>query len=110
MDSHLLVALRLEGVSWLQWTGIVMSLAGVGWFLLEAQSANPSSRLVRRLALLARRPISCFGNALTLVAALLFAIDGIVIRPWARDYSPPELMCYTLIIGTLALARSGFRR
>lgn len=36
-----LVALRLERVSWLQWTGILMSLAGVGWFLLEAQSANP---------------------------------------------------------------------
>ena len=38
-----LVALRLDRVSWLQWIGIVMSLAGVGWFLLEAQSGNPSS-------------------------------------------------------------------
>ena len=41
-----LVALQLERVSWLQWIGVVMSLAGVGWFLLAAQSANPGFLLV----------------------------------------------------------------
>jgi drug/metabolite transporter (DMT)-like permease len=98
-----LVALRLERVSWLQWTGIMMSLAGVGWFLLEAQSANPSSAPGAALT-----PTDIlFGNALTLVAALLFAVYGIVNRPLGARYSPPELMCYTLIIGTLALAPFG---
>ena len=98
-----LVALRLERVSWLQWTGIVMSLAGVGWFLLEAQSANPSSAPGAALT-----PTDIlFGNALTLIAALLFAIYGIVSRPLGARYSPPELMCCTLIIGTLALAPFG---
>ena len=98
-----LVALRLDRVSWLQWIGIVMSLAGVGWFLLEAQSANPSSAPGAALT-----PTDIlFGNALTLVAALLFAIYGIVNRPLGARYSPPELMCYTLIIGTFALAPFG---
>jgi drug/metabolite transporter (DMT)-like permease len=98
-----LVALRLERVSWVQWTVIVISLAGVGWFLLEAQSANPSSAPGAALTPTA----ILFGNALTLVAALLFAIYGIVNQPLGARYSPPELMCYTLIIGTLALAPFG---
>jgi drug/metabolite transporter (DMT)-like permease len=98
-----LVMLRLERVSWLQWLGIVMSLAGVGWFLFEAQSAHPSSAPGAALT-----PTDIlFGNTLTLVAALLFAVYGIVNRPLGARYSPPELMCYTLIIGTLALAPFG---
>jgi drug/metabolite transporter (DMT)-like permease len=98
-----LVALRLERVSWLQWAGIIISLGGVAWFLLEAQSAHPSSAPGATLT-----PTDILlGNALTLVAALLFAIYGIVNRPLGARYSPPELMCYTLIIGTLALAPFG---
>jgi drug/metabolite transporter (DMT)-like permease len=93
-------ALRLECVSWFQWIGIVMSLAGVAWFLLEAQAAHPSSTPG---AVLTPGDI-VFGNALTLIAALLFAVYGIVNRSLGARYSPPELMCYTLLIETLALA------
>jgi drug/metabolite transporter (DMT)-like permease len=98
-----LVALRLERVSLLQWIGITISLAGVAWFLLEAQSAHPSFAPGVPLT----QADVVFGNGLTLVAAPLFAICGIVNRPLGARYSPPELMCYTLIIGTLALAPFG---
>jgi drug/metabolite transporter (DMT)-like permease len=47
------------------------------------------------------------GNALSLGAALLFALYGVANKRLGRRYSPPELMCYTLIIGTLALAPVG---
>ncbi len=98
-----LVALRLDRVSWLQWTGIIISLAGVVWFLLEAQSAQTSHAPGVTLS-----PADVLlGNSLTLIAALLFAVYGIVNRPLGARYSPPELMCYTLIIGTLALAPFG---
>jgi drug/metabolite transporter (DMT)-like permease len=109
--AMVLVALRLDRVSWLQWVGIVISLGGVAWFLLEAQSANPGSTPGPTPGSTPGAPLTptdiLFGNALTLVAALLFAIYGIVNRPLGVRYSPPELMCYTLIIGTLALAPFG---
>jgi drug/metabolite transporter (DMT)-like permease len=75
-----LVALRLERVSWLQWIGSMISLGGVAWFLLEAQSVNSGSTPGATLS-----PTDIvFGNALTLVAALLFAIYGIVNRPLGK--------------------------
>jgi drug/metabolite transporter (DMT)-like permease len=98
-----LVVLRLDRISPWQWIGIAVSLAGVAWFLLAAQSVQQS--LAPGVALTPKDIL--LGNVLTLIAALLFAIYGIVNRPLGARFSPPELMCYTLIIGTIALAPLG---
>jgi drug/metabolite transporter (DMT)-like permease len=87
----------------LQWAGILVSLGGVGWFLLAAHSHQ--SALASDRALTARDLL--FGNLLTLAAAALFALYGVTNKRLAPRYSPPELMCYTLLIGTLALAPFG---
>lgn len=99
----LLAMFRIERVHPVQWVGIVVSLAGVAWFLLGARS--------HAAELAGSRPLSgadiLLGNALSLGAAALFATYGIVNKRLAPQYSPAELMCYTLCIGTLALAPFG---
>ncbi|WIG57363.1 MAG: hypothetical protein OJF49_000107 [Ktedonobacterales bacterium] len=97
------VLLKAERFHPLQWVGILVSLAGVGWFLTIGnahQSELPLDHALSTSDLL-------LGNGLTLVAAALFALYGIVNKRLAPRYSPPELMCYTLIVGTVALAPFG---
>ena len=99
----LLAVFRIERVHPVQWAGILVSLGGVAWFLLAARSHSselPGSQPLTAADLL-------LGNALSLGAAALFAVYGIVNKRLAPQYSPPELMCYTLCIGTLALAPFG---
>lgn len=47
------------------------------------------------------------GNLLSLAAGALFALYGVTNKRLASRYSPPELMCYPLLVGTLALAPFG---
>jgi drug/metabolite transporter (DMT)-like permease len=47
------------------------------------------------------------GDILLCIGSGLFAIYGIVNKRLTTRYSPPELMCYTLLIGTLALTPFG---
>lgn len=102
-SAVILVVLRAERVHWLQWVGIAISLVGVSWFLLAAVA--PSSRLAHDQTLSPGDLL--LGNALTLTAAVLFALYGVVNKRLGATYSPPELMCYTLLVGTLALAPLG---
>lgn len=95
--------LRIERIAPLQWLGIVVSLGGVAWFLVSGTSHR--SELPADHALTATDLL--LGNALTLGAAVLFALYGIANKRLAPRYSPPELMCYTLLIGTIALAPFG---
>jgi drug/metabolite transporter (DMT)-like permease len=99
----LVAALRTERVHPMQWLGVAVSLVGAGWFLLVAHGAGqeiaPGHVLTASDQLL--------GDLLTLGAAALFAGYGVVNRQLARRYSPPELMCYTLLVGTIALAPFG---
>lgn len=95
--------LRIERITPLQWLGIFVSLGGVAWFLVSGTSHR--SELPTDHALTAGDLL--LGNALTLGAAVLFALYGIVNKRLAPRYSPPELMCYTLLIGTAALAPFG---
>lgn len=99
-SALILAALRIERVAPLQWLGSVVSLGGVAWFLLAAANQAPEVTLGQRLT----PGDMALGGALSLAAAALFAVYGIVNKRLAPHYSPPELMCYTLLIGTLALA------
>jgi drug/metabolite transporter (DMT)-like permease len=99
----LVASVRTERVHPLQWVGIGVSLLGTLWFLQAARSARPE--LAPGHVLGAGDQV--LGDLLSLGAAVLFAIYGVVNRRLARAYSPPELMCYTLLVGTVALAPFG---
>ncbi|HEX5571553.1 MAG TPA: DMT family transporter [Ktedonobacterales bacterium] len=98
----LLALLRVERIRGLQWVGILVSLAGVVWFLLAHPASGEQS---------VGHPLTpsgiILGDILLCIGAGLFAIYGIVNKRLTIRYSPPELMCYTLLIGTLALAPFG---
>jgi len=102
-SALILAALRIERVALLQWLGIAVSLGGVVWFLLAASSQPSEVTLGHRLT----PNDMLLGGALSLGAAAFFAVYGIVNKRLAPYYSPPELMCYTLLVGTLALAPAG---
>lgn len=98
-----LAVLRIERIHAIQWLGILLSFCGVAWFLLAGGSH--SSELASDRALTSAEML--LGDTLTIVAAGLFALYGVVNKRLTTRYSPPELMCYTLLIGTLALAPFG---
>lgn len=99
----IIAVLRIERVHAAQWGGILLSLIGVAGFLLAAQSHT--SELAQDQHLTTADLI--LGNVLSLGAAALFALYGVTNKRLAARYSPPELMCYTLLVGTLALAPFG---
>lgn len=102
-SAVLLAVFRIERVHPVQWAGILVSLVGVAWFLLAAPPH--SSEGVGGVPLSAADML--LGDVLSLGAALLFAVYGIVNKRLAPQYSSAELMCYTLCIGTVALAPFG---
>jgi drug/metabolite transporter (DMT)-like permease len=93
-STVLLAVLRVERVSAVQWAGVCVGLVAVAAFLMLR--APPSNAVAQKQG-------ANLGNALTLGAAGLFAVYGIVNKRLARSYSPPELMCYTLLVGTIVL-------
>lgn len=98
-----LAALRFERIHALQWVGIFLSFLGVAWFLVAGGSH--SSELAADRTLTGGEML--IGDSLTILAAGLFALYGVVNKRLTIRYSPPELMCYTLLVGTLALAPFG---
>jgi drug/metabolite transporter (DMT)-like permease len=97
--SVIIVALlRMERVHPAQWLGIVIGLLGVAWFLSSVHS-QPEVGVGHTLT----QGEILFGDLLTLVGVMLFTLYGIVNKRLAVRYSPPELMCYTLCIGTAVL-------
>jgi drug/metabolite transporter (DMT)-like permease len=102
-SAILLALLRTERVSLLQWSGILLAFAGVALFLFAAggqsQHAGVDSHVTPTTMIL--------GDLLSLGAALSFALYGITNKKLGTRFSPAELMCYTLIVGTLALAPIG---
>lgn len=101
-SAALLALLRIERIRGLQWVGIFVSMVGVVWFLLAHPSAGEQS---------VGHPLTTsgiiLGDILLCIGSGLFALYGIVNKRLTTRYSPPELMCYTLLIGTLALSPSG---
>ncbi len=101
-SAVLLALLRVERIRPWQWVGIIISLCGIAWFLAAARA--PSEAPIDRALTPATIVV---GDALSFAGAGLFALYGVVNKRLATRYSPPELMCYTLLIGTLALAPFG---
>jgi len=101
-SAVLLALLRVERIRAGQWVGIGISLCGIVWFLSAART--PSEAPIDRALTPATIVV---GNALSFAGAGLFALYGVVNKRLAARYSPPELMCYTLLVGTVALAPFG---
>jgi drug/metabolite transporter (DMT)-like permease len=102
-SALLLASLRVEHIHPAQWVGILVSFGGVALFLLTARNHQSEAALGHTLA-----PAEVLlGNVLSFGGAALFALYGVTNKKLATRYSAPELMCYTLIIGTLALAPFG---
>ena len=71
------------------WLGLAIALAGVIVFLADQWGRGGAGDLL--------------GDALSVMAAVSFAIYGIVNRPLVRDYPPETYTAYTLLAGSLPL-------
>jgi drug/metabolite transporter (DMT)-like permease len=71
------------------WVGLAAALVGVVVFLSDRWNSGTTGSLV--------------GDALSIGAAVAFAIYGIVNRPLVRDYPPETYTAYTLLAGGLPL-------
>jgi drug/metabolite transporter (DMT)-like permease len=102
-SAILLALFRTERVRALQWVGILLAFAGVALFLFAAGGHAQHTGV----ASYGTSGTMIIGDLLSLGAALSFALYGITNKKLGARYSPAELMCYTLIIGTLALSPIG---
>lgn len=102
-SAVILQVFGIERIRPMQWLGIVVSLVGVAWFLAAAPASAHHVALERGLT-----PGGIIlGDALSLAGAACFALYGVVNKRLTARYSPAELMCYTLLIGTIALLPFG---
>lgn len=102
-SAFILSALRIERIRPVQWAGIVISLVGVAWFLLASPKTGGEAPMDRALT-----PTGMvIGGLLSFIGAGLFSLYGVVNKRLATRYSPPELMCYTLLVGAVTLAPFG---
>lgn len=100
-SAVLLAALRIERIRFWQWIGIAVSLGGIVWFLSAGHTSG--AKVDRSLT-----PTNILiGDVLSFLAAGLFALYGVVNKRLAKRFSPPELMAYTLLIGTITLLPFG---
>jgi drug/metabolite transporter (DMT)-like permease len=81
------LALRGERPYRLAWVGVAVGLAGVVLFLIDKQGS----------------PGSLVGDALSLGAAVSFALYGLVNRPLVRAYPPETYTAYALLAGAIPL-------
>jgi drug/metabolite transporter (DMT)-like permease len=84
--SLLIVAARGEPTSRAAWAGVAVALAGVALFLSDAQGGG-----------------SWLGNGLSVMAAVSFALYGIVNRPLVRHYPPETVAAFTTLAGAVPL-------
>jgi drug/metabolite transporter (DMT)-like permease len=83
----LFLALRGERPPWWAWVGLAVGLAGVVIFLVDKWGS----------------PGSLLGDALSLGAAVAFALYGVINRPLVRAYPPEAYTAYALLAGTIPL-------
>jgi drug/metabolite transporter (DMT)-like permease len=81
------LALRGERTTRHAWVGLAVGLAGVVVFLADKRGS----------------PGSLVGDALSLGAAVSFALYGLVNRPLVRAYPPETYTAYALLAGTIPL-------
>src|SRR5260370_35695365 len=82
-----LLALRGERTTRHAWVGLAVGLAGVVIFLADKRGS----------------PGSLVGDALSLGAAVSFALYGLINRPLVRAYPPETYTAYALLAGTIPL-------
>ncbi len=100
--SAIILALaRIERIHPIQWAGIVLSFGGIVGFIYLAGTRGGNGAEVGHHVLTTQDLV--LGDLLTLGSVILFALYGIANKRLAKNFAPPELMCYTLIIGTLTL-------
>lgn len=100
--SAIILALaRIERIHPLQWLGIALSFVGIVSFLYLAGTRGGNGAEIGTHVLTTHDLI--IGDLLTLGSVALFALYGIANKRLAVRYDPPELMCYTLLVGTVAL-------
>jgi drug/metabolite transporter (DMT)-like permease len=87
--TMLILAARGERTAARGWVGLVVALVGVMVFLSDRWNTGATGSLV--------------GDALSIGAAVAFAIYGIVNRPLVRAYPPETYTAYTLLAGGLPL-------
>jgi drug/metabolite transporter (DMT)-like permease len=87
--TMLLLALRGERTPARGWAGLALALVGVTIFLADQLGRSADGTLI--------------GAALSLGAAISFAIYGVINRPLVRDYPPETYTAYTLLAGSLPL-------
>lgn len=102
-SAILLAIFRTERVGLVQWLGVLLAFGGVTIFLLAATGHTQHGAADRNLT----SQTILIGDLLTLVAALSFALYGITNKKLGKRFSQAELMCYTLIVGTVALTPIG---
>ena len=102
-SAILLAMFRTERVGLVQWLGVLLAFGGVTIFLLAATGQTAHGAADRNLT----PQTILLGDLLTLVAAVSFALYGITNKKLGQRFSQAELMCYTLIVGTVALTPVG---
>jgi drug/metabolite transporter (DMT)-like permease len=100
-SAIILAVARIERIHPLQWVGIGLSFVGIVSFLYLAGTRGGNGAEIGKHVLTTRDLI--IGDLLTLGSVALFAVYGIANKRLAARYEPPELMCYTLLVGTVAL-------
>ena len=83
------LAARSEHTPARSWAGLAIALVGVVIFLADQWGRGA--------------PGSMLGDALSVMAAVSFALYGIVNRPLVRDYPPEAYTAHTLLAGSLPL-------
>ena len=84
--SLLIVTVRGERSPLVIWIGVAVAVAGVAIFLSGEAGGG-----------------TVLGNALSLMAALSFALYSVVNRPLVRRYPPETVAAWTTLIGTIPL-------
>jgi drug/metabolite transporter (DMT)-like permease len=85
----LILTLRGERTPTRGWAGLALALIGVVIFLADQLNRDASGTLL--------------GDALSLMAAVAFALYGVVNRPLVRDYPPETYTAYTILAGSVPL-------
>ena len=102
-SAILLAIFRTERVGRVQWLGVLVAFGGVTIFLLAATGHTQHTAADHNLT----PQTILIGDLLTLIAAVSFALYGITNKKLGKRFSQAELMCYTLIVGTVALTPVG---
>jgi len=94
-------ALRIEKLTALAWIGIVLSFAGIALVVLGNQAG--AARIAQSGVASSQSASSLFGDALILLAAMVWALYTTLSAPLLRRYSATTVTSLSLAAGTIPL-------